>query len=168
MDTHDTAPQAPPDDPPADAVPAASEPEASDRVPLFVSIQRMSVAERMQFARRADKEGRGLLIRDSNKQVALAALANPKVTVQEIEQYAKSRQLDKDILREIGSNMEWLKQYAVLHALAANPRTPLPIALKLLSRLKTLNLKLLSTDRNLASVVRIAATRLMKARREGG
>jgi hypothetical protein len=168
MDTHDSAPQNPPDDPSAAAIPAASEPAASDQVPLFVSIQRMSVAERMQFARRADREGRGLLIRDSNKQVALAALGNPKVTVQEVEQFAKSRQLDIDIIREIGSNREWLKQYAVLHALAANPRTPLPIALKLLSRLKTLDLKLLGTDRNLSSAIRIAATRLLKARQEGG
>jgi hypothetical protein len=168
MDTHDLAPPNSPDDPSGDAVPAASEPAVGDQVPLFVSIQRMSVAERMQFARRADKEGRGLLIRDSNKQVALAALANPKVTVQEVEQFAKSRQLDTDIIREIGSNREWLKQYAVLRALAANPRTPLPIALKLLSRLKTLDLKLLGTDRNLSSAVRNAATRLMKARREGG
>lgn len=168
MDTHDIAPKASPDGPPADAVPPTSAPETGDRVPLFVSIQQMSVAERMQFARRADKEGRGLLIRDSNKQVALAALGNPKVTIQEVEQFAKSRQLDTDLLREIGSNMEWLKQYAVLRALAANPRTPLPIALKLLSRLKTLDLKLLGTDRNLATAVRIAATRLMKARQEGG
>jgi hypothetical protein len=168
MDTYDTAPQDPSDDPPPDVVPAASDLAAGDRVPLFVSIQRMSVAERMQFARQADKEGRGLLIRDPNKQVALAALGNPKVTVQEVEQFAKSRQLGTDILREIGSNMEWLKQYPVIHALAANPRTPLPIALKLLSRLKTIDLKLLGIDRNLASAIRIAATRLLKARQEGG
>jgi len=168
MDAHDTVPHDPADDAPADAAPAANAPDGAARVPLFASIQRMSVAERMQFARRADKEGRGLLIRDSNKQVALAALGNPKVTVQEVEHFAKSRQLDTDILREIGSNMEWLKQYAVAHALVANPRTPLPIALKLLPRLKTLDLKLLGADRNLASAVRIAATRLMKSRREGG
>ncbi len=169
MTANDTTP--PPDDPSADAPPPANAPEAPDaieRLPLFVSVQRMSVAERMQFARRADKEGRGLLIRDSNKQVALAALANPKVTVQEVEHFAKSRQLDTDILREIGTNVEWLKQYAVVHALTANPRTPLPIALRLLPRLKTLDLKLLGADRNLASAVRIAATRFAKGRMEGG
>jgi hypothetical protein len=166
MAAHDIASKASPDGPPPDGDP--SPPDVPERLPLFVSIQRMSVAERMQFARGADKEGRGLLIRDSNKQVALAALANPKVTIQEVEQYAKSRQLDIEIIRAIGSNMEWLKQYPVVHALAANPRTPLPLALKLLTRLKTLDLKLLGSDRNLASAVRIAATRLLKSRRESG
>ncbi|MBI3620596.1 MAG: hypothetical protein HY208_00205 [Nitrospirae bacterium] len=157
---------APESDPSAAAAPDA--PHAIERLPLFASIQRMSVAERMQFARRADKEGRGLLIRDSNKQVSLAALNNPKMTIQEIEQFAKSRQLDTDILREIGSNVEWLKNYAVVHALVANPRTPLPIALRLLSRLKTLDMKLVGTDRNLPSAIRIAATKFVKSRMEGG
>ncbi|HUJ79046.1 MAG TPA: hypothetical protein VLY45_01880 [Nitrospiria bacterium] len=176
MDKSDTDSAAPPHDPSSDATtpsPSGSEaapaaPVGAERLPLFASIQRMSVAERMQFARRADKEGRGLLIRDSNRQVALSALTNPKVTIQEVEQFAKSRQLDTEILRLIGTNVEWLKQYAVVHALVANPRTPVPIALKLLPRLKTLDLKILGTDRNLPSVVRIAATRLMKSRREGG
>jgi hypothetical protein len=158
----------PPDETPAvDPSPTAAHDDI-ERLPLFASIQRMSVAERMQFARRADKEGRGLLIRDSNKQVSLAALNNPKMTIQEIEQFAKSRQLDTEILREIGTNMEWLKHYAVVHALVANPRTPLPIALRLLPKLKTLDLKLLGTDRNLSSAVRIAAARYVKSRMEGG
>jgi hypothetical protein len=143
---------------------AVAPPPEVDRTPLFVAIQRMSVAERMQFARRADKEGRGLLIRDSNKQVALAALSNPKVTMQEIEQFAKSRQLDRDLLREIGSNVEWMKQYSVVHALAANPKFPVPMALKLLPRLRPLDLKLIGTDRNLASAIRVAALRLFKVR----
>lgn len=167
MTTDDTT-TPPTDDPSSDAPPEAKGPDAVERLPLFASVQRMSVAERMQFARRADKEGRGLLIRDSNKQVALAALNNPKITIQEVEQFAKSRQLDTDILREIGTNAEWLKQYAVIHALAANPRTPLPIALRLLPRLRTLDLKLLGTDRNLPSAVRTAAMRFAKSRMEGG
>jgi hypothetical protein len=137
-----------------------------DKMPLFVAIQRMSVAERMQFARRADKEGRALLIRDSNKQVALAALANPKLTIQEIEQFAKSRQLDGELLREIGANFEWLKHYSVVHALAANPKTPTPLAVKLLSRLTLHDLKLLKGDRNLPSVIRTTALRLAKTREE--
>lgn len=137
-----------------------------DKIPLFVAIQRMSVAERMQFARRADKEGRALLIRDSNKQVALAALANPKLTIQEVEQFAKSRQLDGDLLREIGANFEWLKQYSVVHALVANSKTPMPLALKLLPRLTLHDLKLLRGDRNLPSVIRTTAARLAKTRED--
>jgi len=171
MERDKTTPHEPADrshESPSDAAPAGSTPDAVERLPLFASVQRMSVAERMQFARRADKEGRGLLIRDSNKQVAMAALNNPKITIQEIEQFAKSRQLDTDILREIGANVDWLKQYAVVHALVANPRTPLPIALRLLPRLRTLDLKLLGTDRNLSSALRVAASRMTKSRMEGG
>lgn len=139
---------------------------AIDKTPLFVAVQRMTVAERMQFARRADKEGRGLLIRDSNRQVALAALANPKLTIQEVEQFAKSRQLDSELLREIASNIEWMKHYNVVHALAANPKTPLPLAIRMLTRLKTLDLKLLGSDKNLAVALRTAALRLLKLREE--
>ncbi|MEW6324062.1 MAG: hypothetical protein AB1515_01600 [Nitrospirota bacterium] len=159
-----------PDDqaPPPDAPPAPEPAEAVEKVPLFVAVQRMTVAERMQFARRTDKEGRGLLIRDSNKQVALAALANPKLTIQEVEQFAKSRQLDGDLLREIASNLGWMKHYTVVHALAANPKTPVPLAVKMLPRLKNLDLKLLGADRNLPSAIRVTAARLLKARNERG
>ncbi len=154
--------------PSPDEAPAPAQGSGIERVPLFVAVQRMTVAERMQFARRTDKEGRGLLIRDSNKQVALAALGNPKLTIQEVEQFAKSRQLGTDLLREIASNVDWMKHYTVVQALAANPKTPLPMAIKMLPRLKTLDLKLLGADRNLPSAIRIGAARLFKARSERG
>jgi hypothetical protein len=140
--------------------------DSIEKIPLFVMVQRMTVAERMQFARRTDKEGRGLLIRDSNKQIALATLANPKLTIQEVEQFAKSRQLSSDLLREIAGNVEWMKHYNVVVALASNPKTPLPLALKLLPRVKTKDLAFLSKDRNMSNAIRSTALRMYKARSE--
>jgi len=137
---------------------------ADERTPLFAAIRLMSVSERMQFARRADKAGRALLARDSNKQVALTVFSNPRITIQEVEQFAKSRQLDSDLLREIALNIEWMKHYSVVLALAANPKTPITIAMKLLPRLRLPDLKALKGERNLPAAVRAGVLRLFTER----
>ena len=96
---------------------------------LFQKIQTMSVSEKLDLARKASKEARSILIRDSNKLVQLAVANSPKITESEILAIASNRQVNDDVLKEIAMNKEWLRNYQIRLALVNNPKTPLSIAM---------------------------------------
>lgn len=131
---------------------------------VYQAIRQMTVAEKMQFAIRADKEARSILVRDSNKQVALAVLESPKLTEQEVESIAQSRNVSDDVLRAISKKREWLKNYTIVHSLVNNPRTPPGIAITLVPQLKPKDLGLLLKNRSVSEAVRTHAAKLFKSR----
>ena len=61
----------------------AQEDDGSDSS-LYSLVQKMSVFQKIKLARMGNKEARGLLVRDRNKIVALAAITSPKVTESEM------------------------------------------------------------------------------------
>jgi len=131
---------------------------------LYQRIQRMTVADKVQFAMKAGKDGRSLLLKDPNRQVSLAVLSSPKITEDEIVLIAQSRNVSDDILRSVGKNREWLKNYSVLYALVNNPKTPPGISLPLLTMVKAKDLTLLAKNRNVSEAIRSGAHRLLQAK----
>lgn len=146
------------------AKPPASEPE---RLTLLQKIGRLSDAEKIRLALKGNREERMALIRDSNKSVARAVLDSPTLNEHEIELYASLHDVNEEILRLIAANRSLRKEYAVVVALVNNPRAPLDITLPLVVLLKDRELKALSINRNVASVLRSNAAKLYKARQEG-
>jgi hypothetical protein len=128
-------------------------------------IQKLSVSEKILLALRGGKEVRSFLLRDPNKDVSLSVLENPKITEAEIEVIAKSRSTPEEALRRIIKKREWMKTYGVMHALVTNPKTPPGIVLPLISELRTLDLSLLSKNKNVAEGIRATAKRLLRARK---
>jgi hypothetical protein len=137
------------------------------RESLLQKIQRLTVSARIQLALKGGREIRGILARDTNKEVMLSVLENGKITTSEIELIAKSRQALEEALRRISKNREWMKNYAVVLALVSNPKTPAGIAVTRVSDLRTRDLIILERNRNVAEAVRIAAKKLLHARRPG-
>jgi hypothetical protein len=117
----------------------------------------LTVMQRVKLAMKGTREQRGQLIRDSNKLVSMAVLSSPKVNESEIEAYAKMANLSEDVLRVIGTNRAWTKNYNVVAGLAKNPKTPPAISMGFLNRLNEKDLKMLTTDRNAPEAVRLAA-----------
>jgi hypothetical protein len=117
----------------------------------------MTIAQRMSLAMKGTREERGILIRDPNKIVAVAAISSPKITDSEVESFAKMPNISDEILRIIATNRGWVKNYSVIAALTKNPKTPLALSMNLLSRLNDKDLRMLSTDRNIPDVLRITA-----------
>lgn len=142
------------------------DPQAPEERSLFQRIQHMTVAEKVQFALRAGKDGRSLLLKDPNRQVSQAVLGSPKITEDEIILIAQSRNVSDDILRAVGKNKEWLKNYSVLFSLVSNPKTPLGISVPLLSSIKVKDLGLLSKNRNIPEAIRMGASRLLQAKQK--
>jgi hypothetical protein len=117
----------------------------------------MTVAQRMGVAMKGSREERAILIRDPNRLVSTSVLSSPKLTETEVEAIAKMANVGEEILRIVGANRAWVKNYNVVLALARNPKTPVAMSMNLLNRLNDKDLRALSTNRNVPEVLRVTA-----------
>ncbi|MDT5295390.1 MAG: hypothetical protein QOJ76_2270 [Acidobacteriota bacterium] len=137
---------------------------APERLALIRRIMMMKVKDRIKLGMKGDREARSILIRDSNKVVAQAVINNPRITDQEVEAIASMRTVSDEVLRIIAMNRGWARQYPIIHNLARNPRTPLPTAMSIVTRLYPKDLKSLGQNRNVSDAVRRQALRIATTR----
>ncbi len=123
----------------------------------------MSFTDRLKAAAKGSREMRAILIRDSNKLICATVLSSPKVSTQEIEGFSRMANVAEEVLRIIGSNRAWMKNYGGAVGLTKNPKTPLTMSLNLLARLNDRDLARLSMDRNVPEQLRVAARRRVVA-----
>jgi hypothetical protein len=128
---------------------------------LFALIQKMSVMQKIKLARMGNKEARGLLVRDRNRLVAAAAIRSPKITENEVEGFAKARNLSEEVLRVISNNREWTRSYGVKLGLATNPKCPVPTSVKFLNFLYERDLRAIMKSKDVPSAVSTHARRLL-------
>lgn len=127
----------------------------------------MTVLERMKLAMRGSREQRAALVRDPNKLVATAVLSSPKVSEPEIESFAKMTTVSEEVLRIIGTNRVWTRNYGVVAGLARNPKTPTGIALTFVQRLNDRDMKQIASDRNVPEPVKLAARKFLAKAQKG-
>ncbi len=132
---------------------------------LTTKIQSLSISARIQLALKGGREIRGILARDSNKEVMLSVLENGKITESEIEMIARNRQVIEEALRRISRSKEWMKNYAVVLAIVTNPKTPPGIAVTHVTDLKTKDLVILEKNKNVCEAVRSATKRILAVRK---
>ncbi len=135
----------------------------------FQRIVRLNGAQKAVLALKGGREERLILIRDSNKVVALGVLKNPRITEPEVESIANMRNVTDDVLRQIGINRDWSKQYSIIVGLVQNPRTPPSVSTNFISRLNPRDLKALVRSRDVPELVRRMAKRTidLRAQRQG-
>jgi len=133
---------------------------------LIQRMQALSVGERLQLAMKGGREIRGILVKDTNKEVMLSVLENQKITDSEVELIARSKSVPEEALRRISKNREWLKKYSITFALVTNPKTPPGISVTLISSLKLKDLVLLEKNKNVPELVRSASKRLVSVRKK--
>ena len=127
-----------------------------------VVLANLSVMQRMKLGMKGTKEQRAQLVRDPNKLVSMAVLSSPKLTESEVETFAKLANLSEEVLRVIGTNRAWTKNYNVIAGLAKNPKTPPALSMTFLQRLNEKDIKHITTDRNAPESVRQAAKKYLK------
>lgn len=125
--------------------PVADEPEPSEHVgetqeppargTVAERIATLTVAQRIALAISGDRETRIALFRDHNKALHAYVLRNPRIAVDEVTFAAKMTTISPDALKVIGEHKEWAVNPAIAVAVTRNPKTPMPIALRLLPRL---------------------------------
>jgi hypothetical protein len=145
---------------------AAVESDAVRRQTLIQRLAKMTVAQRVQFAMKGGSEARRTLIRDNNKVVQRAVLQSPRLTDQEVEAFAAMSSLTDEILRLIAGNRTFRKNYSVVRNLVNNPKTPLDVTLHMLPMLNAVDLKRLTTNKNVPETLRTTAMKLQRTRTE--
>ncbi|HET7217769.1 MAG TPA: hypothetical protein VFJ02_06960, partial [Vicinamibacterales bacterium] len=137
-----------------------TEPGTSDATETRV-LAGLPIAQRLKLAVKGTREQRAQLIRDANKIVATAVLSSPKLTEAEVEAFCKMGNVSEDVLRIIGTNRSWLKNYGVVLGLARNPKTPPALSMQMMHRLTEKDVKMLAIDRNVPEALRLAARRML-------
>ena len=140
------------------------EPDAAKRETLLQKLSRMRVVERVQLAIKGNRDERLLLIRDPCRVVQRGVLQSPQLTEREVESFAGMAGLGEEALRMIATSRKYRKNYTIVRALMFNPKTPLEVTLHLLPTAKALDLKMLTTSKNVPETLRTAANRLQRQR----
>jgi hypothetical protein len=125
--------------------------------PLSLRIASMTLSEKLRLCLVGNAAARALLVRDSNKVVAMAAISSPMVTEAEAAAVAASRQVSEDVLRYIGNKREWLANYEVKRALVFNPKCPVGISMKFLQHMMVSDLRALAHSRGVPAALKAAA-----------
>jgi hypothetical protein len=133
-----------------------------ERGSALQKISKLDIKGRIQLAMKGSKEDRSILIRDSTKLVALAVLESPKITDGEVEKIANQKNVLEAVLRQIPMKRRFIKNYAIVRNLVANPRTPLDVSLGLMKNLLTADLRNLSANKEVSDTIRKLATKMFK------
>jgi hypothetical protein len=124
----------------------------------------LSPAAKIRAATLGNAFARAVLIRDTNKQVAMACIRSPAVSDSEALRYAQNRGLDDDVIRHIANNRQWLRLYGIKVALVNNPKCPMGVSMRLLTHLNVRDLKLLSRSKSVPSQLTTAAKNMLSQR----
>ena len=65
------------------------------------------------------------------------------------------------LMRSIGQNRAWTKNYGIILGLCKHPKTPPAIAMSFVQRLNEKDLKMISTDRNAKDGLRLLARKML-------
>lgn len=141
--------------------------EEGQRLTMAKTIMKLSVSEKVKLATKGNKEARGILLRDSNRLVALAAIRNPRITDGEVLAQVMNKAVNDDVLREIYGDREYIKQYPIKLGLVKNPKTPQAMSMRFLATLRESDVKNLSRDKNVPNQVQQLARKMME-KKEGG
>lgn len=120
-------------------------------------LEDMGISEKIKTAMFGNSVCRRLLIFNPNKMIQECVLNNPKLQLNEIEDYVKNSNMDSQVLRSIASRSYWMRSYKVKLGLVSNPKTPPDLSMKWLKFLNLSDVKQLSRSRNIPQVIQLAA-----------
>jgi len=136
-------------------------PEEPRHDPDHTLLHMLPVLDKMKIAMKGTREQRAQLVRDTNRLVSAAVLSSPKLSESEVESFTKMGNVSEDVLRAIGNNRAWLKNYSIVLGLCRHPKTPPTVSMRLTHRLTEKDLRVLMTDRNIQEGLRVLARKLV-------
>ncbi len=145
----------------AETLLAPEERRSKKMISAYNKIMKLTLPEKIQLALLGTREERAILIRDSNKSVAMAVLKSPKLTEVDVEVISTFRQVDPEVLQGIANNRKWIKNYNIVLNLVKNPKTPVGTALHLLNRITLTDLKILKNNKNVPEIIRRMAQKII-------
>jgi hypothetical protein len=122
-------------------------------LPLHAQIGQMTISQKIRRAMLGNAAERLLLVRDSNRLVAAAAIKSPSIQENEVVRISASRNVSDDVLRIISLDREWTRSHQIKLNLVSNPRTPFAFSAKLIAHLREHELKALAKSKNVTGAV---------------
>jgi hypothetical protein len=134
---------------------------------LQVKIRDMLPSEKIRLAMIGDAAARALLVRDTNRMVAHAAITSPRITETEVVRIAHSKEVSDDVLRYVANRREWTRNYEIKRALVFNPKTPTGVSMNYLNHLRDNDLRALTRSRNIPMPIKSAAKQRVQHKQRG-
>tara|TARA_B110000037_G_C17093138_1_gene494858 strand:+ start:312 stop:1514 length:1203 start_codon:yes stop_codon:yes gene_type:complete len=131
-------------------------------VSIEKKIALLTVGQKIKMAYSGNGQVRKVLLRDANKLVATSVVRSGRMNDAEILSAAGNRNLPAEIIGEIARNKESVRRYPVKVALVNNSKTPIPIAVGFINDLHKGDLRMLTTNKNIPSIVNTTAIRMYK------
>jgi hypothetical protein len=122
----------------------------------------LTLGERKSLARRPDRRLLERALRDPHPDVVAELLHNPRLTEADVARLCASPAARPAVLLRVFAAPRWAVRPRVHRALAANPRTPLEVALALVPMLARAQLRELAADVRLAPTVRARALEVLR------
>jgi hypothetical protein len=94
-------------------------------------------AEKIQRALHGTRDDRHAILRDRDRTLYPFVLENPQLDADDVVAIARSAQVGRELLAQIGERRDWLQRPAVALALVRNPRTPPDLAVRALDHVPT-------------------------------
>ncbi len=104
-------------------------------MPVRRRIARMSMEDKINMALSGSREERMALALDGNKAIHHYLLKNARISLDEIAFIARLPTMNPDVLGKIAENPSYTQNLSVVKNLVYNPKTPVPLAIKLLDRM---------------------------------
>ncbi|MEO1230041.1 MAG: hypothetical protein AAFZ18_14140 [Myxococcota bacterium] len=95
----------------------------------------LSKADKIKMARLGPVDVRRRILRDSDQTLHPYLLTNPGLTAQEVVGWFRSKLVPKRLIEQIAKQPKLAGNLQVMEALVYDPRTPIPIALKLVPKI---------------------------------
>ena len=101
-------------------------------------------ADKIQMALRGTKEQRHKILRDHDRTLHLYLLKNPRLGLDEVTTLAKTPTTSVEVIKAISEKREWFQRPEVAIGLVRNPKTPVPIAIRMLDHISKQELRRLA------------------------
>ena len=137
-------------------------------LPIHAQLAMMTISQRIRRCMLGNAAERLILVRDSNRLVAAAAIKSPGIQENEVVRIAASRNVSDDVLRIIALDREWTRSHQIKLNLVQNPRTPFAFSAKLILHLREHELKALARSKNVTGAVSTAAKQQLSRRNVEG
>lgn len=119
-------------------------------------------AARIQQALHGDKNQRAAILRENNRLLHAYVLRNPQIGLDEVASIARMTTVSVDVLTFIAGRREWYERGEIAIALVRNPKTPVPMAIRLLDHVGLAELRQLAKQTTVReAIARVARKKIL-------
>ena len=116
-----------------------------------------ALARKVQIALHGDKNQRAAILRENNRMLHGYVLRNAQIQLDEVVAIARMSTTSADVLAFIAGKREWAERSEVAAALVRNPRTPVPLAVRMLDHVNPAELRQLAKQQSLREAIQRVA-----------